>query len=165
MPVFNFSRAVGIVAGLALATLGSIGAAQAQTRATPPQAAAQNAATLSPNPNDFVSTAFRIAMAVEQDQSAPIWDNASSVMKTIAGRDQFVNTLRQKVASNGPLKSFTWRSVMRVQMQQQQGQLPAGQYLTVNFVGINKSNQAVAETVSFILEGDQKWRLVGLTFS
>jgi hypothetical protein len=52
---------------------------------------------------------------------------------------------------------------MRIQMAQQQGQLPAGQYLTVNLVGLNNDNKAVVETVSFVLDGDQRWRLVGFT--
>lgn len=161
LPICRQSRIV-LGSYVAIAALAAVAVAPAQ--AAPAGTAAPGAVSLSPNPSDFVSTALRIAVAVEQGQSAAIWDNSSTVMKTIAGRDQFVNTLRQKILANGALRGFTWRSVMRVQLPQQQGQLPAGQYLTVNFVGINKGNQPVAETISFILDGDQKWRLVGLTF-
>ena len=118
---------------------------------------------VSPSPTEFVEIAILIARALDLGQAGQIWDNASPVMKTIVSRDQFANVAQQRRATRGALSDLTWRSVIRVQMQQPQGQLPAGNYLTVNIVGINQDGRPIVETVSFMLDDDQNWRLIGIS--
>jgi hypothetical protein len=156
-----FMRRVFLATAVLVAGALAVAPGFAATTNAPKQAAPK--VEVSPDPLELVVVAMRIAAALEQGQAPAIWDNASPVMKTISSKDQFNATSRQRQAINGPLKNLTWRSIMRIQMAQQQGQLPAGQYLTVNLVGLNNDNKAVVETVSFVLDGDQRWRLVGFT--
>jgi hypothetical protein len=150
------------VCGLAaLATATSTVAVAAP--APKPVAVAAEQIQLVPNPADFALAALRIVAGADQGQAAQIWDSASSVMKMIVSRDQFVQVAVQRHSASNGLHDLAWRSVIRVSMQQPQGQLPAGNYLSVGVVGFRKDGKAAVETVSFVLDGDQKWRLVGLT--
>lgn len=145
-----------VVSGLiAFATPGVT--AQAQPAAQPLPMA------LVPNPAEFGIAALRIAQAVEGGAADQVWDTASPVLKRLVPRDQFAATARARLAGNGALQNLQWRSFARLTITQQQGQLQPGEYLSVNFAGINKDRKAVVETVSFFLDSDQTWRLVGLS--
>jgi hypothetical protein len=137
--------------------------ADAAPAAAPAQQSQQ--VQISPNPLEFTAVSLRILAATDAGSSGQIWDNASPVMKTIVTRDQFIKTIQQRITQNGLVRNRAWRSIMRVQMAQPQGQLPSGNYLTVNFGGLNKDGKGVVETVSFVLDGDQQWRVVGITLN
>jgi len=125
----------------------------------------QAAINLSPDPAEFAKIALLIVNAVTHGGAPQVWDASSPVMKTIVSRDLFVQSMQQRTASAGELKNLTWRSIIRVQMAQPQGQLPAGSYLSVAVSGVGSNNQQVVQTVSFHLDDDQRWRLIGISAS
>ena len=109
--------------------------------------------------------ALRIAQAVEGGGAEQIWDTASAVLKRLLPRDQFAAAARVRLATHGVLKNLQWQSIIRTSIAQQQGQIQPGEYLSVRFVALNKDRKTVVETVSFILDADQTWRLVGLSMN
>ncbi len=154
-------RINSMLAAASLVMLVAQGAPAAAQQAAP----APQAYALAPNPADFALTALRIVQVVDGGDAQQIWDTASPVLKQLVSRDQFAATARLRFASHGALQNLQWRSIARATLTEQQGQLQPGEYLSVNFVGLNKDRKAVVETVSFILDADQTWRLVGLSIT
>jgi hypothetical protein len=128
-----------------------------------PVASSQQAQQLGVNPADFLAAASRIAVAVEQGAGAQIWDTSSPVLKKTVARDEFVRVAKLRMTANGPLQSLDWRDIQRSQLTAPQGALPPGEFISVNFVGLTKDRKAVVETVSFYLDSDRTWRLVGVS--
>ena len=114
-----------------------------------------------PNPAQFVEAAGQLARAVEGGQALQIWDNASSVMKQATPRVLFASTASQRLSQNGPIQGRDWTSVMRDRVAQGQGGIAAGDYLTIKFSGVNMRGTKISETISFILDTDNVWRLAG----
>lgn len=155
MNKFSLMSAFALLLGSAVQSHAAAAAAAPVRPASP--------APISPNPVELVAVAERVLSALDHGSGALIWDAASPVLKTIVARDQFARTAQQRVAVNGTTQGRAWRSIMRVAMTQPQGQLPSGSYLTVNFGGTSRTGKAIVETVSFLLDGDQQWRVVGVT--
>lgn len=132
-----------------------------QARPAPTSQQAQQQPGL--NPAEFLTVATRIATAVEQGAGAQIWDTSSPVLKKTVARDEFVRVAKLRMDANGPLQSLDWRDIQRSQLPAQQGLLPPGQFISVNFVGLTKDRKAVVETISFYFDADRTWRLVGLS--
>jgi hypothetical protein len=149
-----------VLAAIALLLPSSPALAQQARPAAPSQAVQQQPGL---NPAEFLTTAARIAVAVEQGAGAQIWDTSSPVLKKTVARDEFVRIAKQRMAANGPLQGLDWRDIQRSQLAAQQGLLPPGQFISVNFVGLTKDRKAVVETVSFYFDADRTWRLVGLS--
>jgi len=118
-----------------------------------------------PNPLDFATAALQIVRAMEQGSAAQIWDASSSTLKRLIPRQDFVAAQQRMNMTLGLLQNRSWRSVERTSLTQPQGQLPAGEFLTVKMVGVGKEGKQVRETVSFILDSDQSWRLIGIARS
>lgn len=157
----SFERSMFCTSGLlalSLAASALPGSAQAQSA---PPATVQ----IAPNPADFATTALRIAQAVEAGGAAQLWDSSSPALRGLVPRDQFVAIAQQRKATFGALQNVEWRSILRANILQPQGQLPAGEYVTVNFAGVGKNGKIVTETISFILDGDRNWRLVGINMN
>lgn len=115
------------------------------------------------DPAQFVNSAFSIAQAIDRNQTAQIWDGASTAMKNLAPKDRFVATVQQSQKSLGPVRARDWVAISRTTVTAQSNGVPAGQYLTVTFVSLGNGNRAIREAVSFILDGDANWRLAGYT--
>jgi hypothetical protein len=139
--------------------------AQQASRVAPSQPAQQQPAQQQsgPNPAEFLAVAARIAAAIEQGGGAQIWDTSSPVLKKTVTRAEFVRIAQQRLTANGPLQGLDWRDIQRSQLPAQQGLLPPGQFISVNFVGLTKDRKAVVETVSFYFDADRTWRLVGVS--
>lgn len=143
------------LAALSLAALALPGSAQAQS--APPEAA-----QIAPNPADFATTALRIVQALEAGGAAQLWDSSSPALRGLVPRAQFDAIAQQRKATYGALQNVEWRSIVRSNVLKAQGQLPAGEYVTVNFAGVGKNGKVVTETISFILDSDRNWRLIGI---
>ncbi len=132
-----------------------------------PRAQAQGAASgsvqISPNPTDFVAAAMRAIGAVDGGAAGPLWDADSPVLKGLEPRDSFTQTAAQRTAADGQVQNLQWTSINRIHAPAPQGKLPAGDYVTVGLLGLNKSQKAVFEEVSFVLDKDNVWRLVGIS--
>lgn len=132
--------------------------------ANPPQAAQQGPAGKVQedlNPKEFVDAAFNLIDSINAGQAGSIWDAASPVLKAAQQREPFIAAMRQRTATHGPLTSRRWRAVTRMIQDKATPQLPAGEYLTVAFIGLDKAGAVVSGTVSFRLEKDSVWRLAG----
>lgn len=155
---FNRCSALLVAAALALPTSSAF-AQQAPAAAPAPQAAALSG----PNPTEFLAAAARIVVAVEQGAGGQIWDTSSPVLKKTVARDEFVRVAKERVTANGALQGLDWRDIQRSQLPAQQGLLPPGQYISVNLLGLTKDRKVAVETVSFYLDADRTWRLVGVS--
>lgn len=138
---------------------GWVGTANAQTAARP---AATLPPEIAPNPASFAAAALNIVRASESGQAAQLWDGGSPILKRLVPRDQFIATARQRAATYGAVQNLGWRSIVRLTVTQPQAQFPAGEYLSVNFVGLSQAKRQVTVTVTFVVDADRTWRLVGI---
>lgn len=113
------------------------------------------------DPKEFVDAAWNLIDAIDAGQAGSIWDGASPVLKASQQRDRFIAVMRQRTAANGPLSSRRWRAITRTIQEKATPQMPAGEYLSVAFIGINKAGAIVHGTVSFRVEKDSRWKLAG----
>jgi hypothetical protein len=128
-----------------------------------PRPGAPAPVSVSPNPTEFVVAAIRAIGAIDQGAAGALWDNASSAMKGLETRDVFTQTAAARTAVDGEVRNLQWASLNRIHAPAPQGKLPAGDYVTVGLIGVNKAQKVVFEEVSFVLDKDSVWRLVGIS--
>lgn len=113
------------------------------------------------SPNQYHQAATGITTAIDRYEMARVWSSASPVMKASITEEQFISGTAQKRAQLGSIANRDWTSVMRVPISQQQGGLPAGQYVSVRFATTGTNGRTLEEVISFRLDDDNQWRLVG----
>jgi hypothetical protein len=145
---------------LALLTVGPIAYAQAASPSAgyPPQQAALQESQQSA----LQRAALQVAQLVDRDQIGPIWDGASPIARQFTGRDAFVQGVRAQRAAAGPPLS---RNAVAVSYSRSDGrQFPPGLFANVAITTrFSNTSQPVRELVSFHLDSDQTWRVVGYT--
>lgn len=138
--------------------------AYAQTPvATQPQAqrAAASPGPQSPDPSRMYATAIAVVRAVDAGQVAELWNSSSAVTHNSVKREAFVSAVTKARTPLGAVSGRDWIAVSR-QAGGQNG-LPAGSYLSVEFVTIFAGNRRARELVSFRLDEDGVWRFTGYT--
>lgn len=140
------------------------GLAYAQTpAAAQPQAQRAPAApgSQSPDPSRMYATAIAVVRAVDAGQAAELWNSSSTVTRNSVKREAFVSAVTKARTPLGAVSARDWIAVSR-QAGGQNG-LPAGNYLSVEFVTIFSGNRRARELVSFRLDEDGVWRFTGYT--
>jgi Protein of unknown function (DUF4019) len=122
-------------------------------------------AQVAPDANQFIQLAYQVTDMIEKGQSGPVWDSSSAIMKASTKRDQFVAVTEQRRKVHGQIRNRAWESVLQQVMTQAAGGIPKGRYLTVIVVGTNGAGNGVREQISFSLDSDNNWRIVGYTIS
>jgi Protein of unknown function (DUF4019) len=120
-------------------------------------------AQAAPDPNQFVTLAFQVTDMIDKGQSGSIWDSSSLVMKAATKRDQFVAITEQRRKQQAKITNRQWESVLLQSVASGVQGVPSGRYMTVILIGTNSAGQGVKEQVSFSLDSDNMWRVVGYT--
>ena len=115
--------------------------------------------------DEFAVWAVGTLVAIDRDGSGPVYDAASAVMKRAVTRDAFIAAMTQRRTADGVAVSREWVRIerLRVDAPASATQSPAGDYVTVYSLARNAQNAAHVEQVSFRLDEDNRWRLVGVT--
>jgi len=133
------------------------------------QSSAPSADAHQPTPQEYAQrneqierAAVQIAELVDQNQTAQVWDGASSMAKQLVSRDAFtkaIHTDRQTVGS------LVTRNFTSLSFSQSDGKrIPAGLFANVAFATRFANEKAVVrELVSFHLDNDHVWRVSGYT--
>lgn len=116
-------------------------------------------------PTNYLDAATAIATAIDRYEMASVWSSASPVMKSSIPEDSFVASVAPRRALLGTIKNRDWVSVMRVPIGEDNGALPAGNYVSVRFATTGNNGRVMEEVVSFRQDTDNQWRLVGYTIN
>lgn len=150
--------------------VGVAGVASAQNQPAPAPAQQQPAARQQLTPEqraalqkqnqELAQYAESIAQMIDNGQAGQVWDQASNVAKQSVSRDQFVKATD---AARGKLGKVDSRKVRAVTREASKGgKLPAGNYVSVNFVTqFSGDTKPLRELISFHEDSDHKWRLSG----
>lgn len=157
---------------LSVALVAFIGTASAQ-QAQPSQPAQQPAApaqqTLTPQQQaqlakqntDMSKAALQVMQMVDANQIGQVWDTASTTMKRVVTRDDFVKQITIDRNKLGKVSSRGNPAVSRSQFPAG-ASVPEGFYLNVAVPStFAKSQEPVRELVSFRLDEDKVWRVSG----
>jgi hypothetical protein len=115
------------------------------------------------SPSNFLDAAQNVVNAIDRYEMATVWDVSSPIMKASIARDAFVANIAQKRALLGSIRSRDWTAIMRVPIEQANGPLPAGRYVSVRFATMSQNGGTAEEVISFSLDRDGQWRLAGYT--
>lgn len=144
---------------LALLLFAAAPAAVFAQTAPQPQAQRQQAPR-GMDPRQLIDAATQVIQAIEANQAGPIWDTSSPAMKAVTTRAQFISAMQQRNATNGILANREWYSIARTRAAPGT-KVPQGDYFTVGFVGNTQAGLVLRSTVSFHLDTDSTWRLIG----
>jgi len=146
--------------GLALAMLAF--GANAQGRIANTAAAAYVSPYAPVDPSKMSDAAMRVAASIDRGGMADMWDGASKAMQSRVKKKDFVERIGELRKKLGPVVGRSWIVVHR-----EKGgagtTLPAGQYASVEFELAAASGVKAKELVSFTLDADGVWRVVGYT--
>lgn len=114
------------------------------------------------SPVDVVGMGTQVLQQMDGGQTGVIWDNASAVLKAQVSKEQFTeqsNARKRGFTANG---DRAWVTVSRNRFPEAAPPAPpAGLYANVVFVTPGAAGEAMSELVSFRLEKDNRWRVVG----
>jgi len=153
-----------VICGLAMlmAALGAYGQGRTAAKAAAPVASAAYASRYAPaDPAQLRDVALRAAAAMDEGKIADMWANASKSMQAKVKKKEFIKKVGEMRKKIGPPAGRSWVSIHREISTG--SNLPAGQYASVEFELALSSGAAVKELVSFTLDADGIWRLVGYT--
>ena len=109
----------------------------------------------------LLTAARQAAQMADQGKFGAMWDGASIVAKKAVGRDPFIQHMEQNRRQLGPIVARNKGSISRVKYGQG-AQVPAGLYVNISFpTRFAHADQIIRELVSFRLDEDKVWRLVG----
>ena len=116
-------------------------------------------------PNTYVEAGMIVVSAIDRYEMAGVWEAASPVMKGSVPQERFIANIAQKRALLGAIRSREWLSVMKLPVTAQNGGLPPGQYVSVRFATTGANGRTMEEVISFRLDDDAQWRLVGYSLN
>ncbi|MDB5885794.1 MAG: hypothetical protein JWR74_1965 [Polaromonas sp.] len=110
--------------------------------------------------NAMLGAGRQIARAVDQDQTATLWDAASPTARKLVSREQFIANVQ---AARRPLGAVLARNWAGMSQQRIDGtlQIPSGTYLSIEFDTAFAGNPKQRELVSLRLDEDKVWRFTG----
>ena len=144
------------------AILLGLGTLTTASLAPAPQAQAQGQNN---SPNAYIDAGLAIVAAIDRYEMGAVWQSASAIMKSSVPEDRFIGNIAQKRAQLGTIRSRDWTSVMKVPIAAPEGALPAGNYVSVRFATAGNNGKVMEEVISFRLDDDGQWRLVGYTLN
>ena len=101
-----------------------------------------------------------VLQQIDASHGGALWDNAAPFVKAKFERPQFITQLQQQRQSYGAVTSRGWASVTRLQFTNSHD-VPDGLYANVDYASHTADGQTVFELVSFRLEPDGQWHLIG----
>ncbi|MGI4777469.1 MAG: DUF4019 domain-containing protein [Janthinobacterium lividum] len=114
------------------------------------------------SPADVVGMGAQVLQMIDAGQAENVWDNASPILKAQVSRQQFngkSNDQRKAFAASG---GRLWLNVSRNRFPQAAPPAPpAGLYANVVFLTPGSAGETLSELISFRLESDNRWRVVG----
>lgn len=112
------------------------------------------------DPNALLNAAAQVAQAVDREQTGALWDGASAITRKRVTRNDFIAAVQKARKPLGTVSGRAWAAVRR-QSVASGGQVPAGQYASVELTTTFSSRKVARELVSFRLDEDGVWRLAG----
>lgn len=147
-----------------LVAMGFVAMANAQQPSTPmpqsQQAAPARAPAAAIHPGVLYDAGLKFAQMIDAGQTATLWDNGSTLIKRTVKREDFVATVARARNALGPLSARNWRAIQHQYSNGGQAQIPAGEYVSVNFA-IVAGGKPANEAVTFRHDEDGAWRFVG----
>ena len=119
--------------------------------ATPPAATANEVASAEKAASAWLGL-------VDGAQYAPSWDNAGSAFQHAVTKDQWVKTIQKVRGQVGPLGT---RTMQHAQFTTAIPNMPAGEYVMVQYRTESGTGGFVTETVAMQREATRGWRVVG----
>lgn len=113
------------------------------------------------DPNSVVNAGVQVTKMIDESRYAEVWDGASAVMKKTVAKETFVGSIgKTRQALGAAATRRVWTEVSR---RESTGtpELPAGAYMNVAYRTTLANNKVVRELVSFRLDDDKTWRVVG----
>ncbi|HEX7804078.1 MAG TPA: DUF4019 domain-containing protein [Pseudoxanthomonas sp.] len=138
----------------------AVGAQTPAAQPRPQQAGAATPVQL-PDPGKIHSAAVAVAHAVDTGQAGRLWDESAAITKRAVKRDAFIEGIAKSRAALGSIGNRQWLLVTR--QQGGKNSLPAGNYISVEFVVSLSGGRTARELVSFRLDEDGIWRFTGYT--
>lgn len=114
-----------------------------------------------PDPGRMTATAVAFVHAIDAGRAAELWNSASTVTRASVTRQAFADAVAKVRAPLGAVVGRDWLAVSR--RSGGQNSLPAGNYVSVEFVTVFAGNRLARELVSFRLDEDGVWRFTGYT--
>lgn len=143
------------MAGLVHAQTSTTNSPPAHTRASAP-VQSQLA-----DPGRMTATATAFIRTIDAGRTVELWDSASIVTRNSVARQAFADAVAKARTPLGAVVGRDWFAVSR--RSGGQNGLPAGNYVSVEFVTVFAGNRLARELVSFRLDEDGVWRFTGYT--
>ena len=114
------------------------------------------------SPADVVGMGTQVLQEIDGGQVAAVWENASPILKAQVSRDLFSGQTSDRRRGFSAGGDRVWVTVSRNRFPQAAPPAPpAGLYANVLFVTPGTGGESLSELVSFRLESDNRWRIVG----
>lgn len=114
------------------------------------------------SPADVVGMGVQVLQEIDIGQAANVWENASPLLKSQVARDLFSGQTSERRRGFSAGGDRVWVTVSRNRFPQAAPPAPpAGLYANVLFVTPGTAGESLSELVSFRLESDDRWRIVG----
>lgn len=109
----------------------------------------------------MTQAAAQVVQLVDANRTGEVWDGASSVMKELVTRDDFIRQITTDRNKLGKVVNRGKAVVSRSQFPAG-GKVPQGVYINVAVpTKFAKADKPVRELVSFHLDDDKTWRVSG----
>lgn len=112
------------------------------------------------DPARIVDAGFRVGQMIDEARLGDLWDGASPVTRQRLSRQAFADGVSRARADLGAPRARHWVSVAR-SVTAGGGELASGRYVSVQYETTFSSGRVAHELVSFRLDEDQTWRVVG----
>lgn len=115
------------------------------------------------DPGTAFNGAVQVLNLVDSNRVAEIWEGGSPVMKRLVSREGFVQQTQRARSSLGNVVERNWQLVVRRQVSagEASAELPAGNYVSINFESRFSSGRRAVELVTFRQDEDGVWRATG----
>jgi hypothetical protein len=112
--------------------------------------------------NAILGASSQAASAVDQNKSNSLWEVASPVLRQAVTRESFLKGILQSRQPLGNATSRAWTGINR-HIVTAGKQIPAGNYISVQFSTTFANGTTQHELVSLRLDDDMVWRFTGYT--
>ena len=105
-----------------------------------------------------VAAAEAWLVLVDHGKYAESWDTAAGYLKNAVGKEDFVRSLN---AARKPLGKLKSREIKSKEYRTSLPGAPDGQYVVLQFKTSLENKKSAVETVTPVLDNDNKWRVSG----
>lgn len=112
------------------------------------------------DPTTVVNAGTQVAEMIDTGRAAEVWDGASAAAKKLVAKEKFVQTVDATRQPLGSVQSRAWVTVARHESPGTP-QLPAGNYVNIEYLTSFSGGRSATELVSFRLDDDNTWRFTG----